>query len=361
MLSAAGCQLFKQKPNSGTAEEVKAILTEVKFAVGEVNKKQAELIAAERARQDAVQNKDQFISNHVNAASVVNEQNPQANEHTDIVGRELAPTLPLLPPPTLESQAQALRNLSLALDKSEASRRELELNYEIEKRKSAELKGQVDATVAVVTKKEEELQSAAIKLDTTVQTLADKEAEVRIQAAEAERQAVIARAEAASKTRLKVAYCFMGLGGLIAVGAVVATVLRVPGVLHAGLTGGGSLMLIGWIITYIEDLLQHLWFQVTVGIVLLIVLGVVAMISLRAVKTRRKAIVDEKISTGAIGAIQELKNDDKKMGNSHYAPLKAKLEEWYVDDDGKPDTALSGEITNRLVDMNLVNPVSKTN
>jgi uncharacterized membrane protein YgdD (TMEM256/DUF423 family) len=272
-LSVSGCQFFKQKPNSGTAEEVTVILNEVKSAVDDVNRKQTELIAAERARQEAAQNKDQFISNHVNAASVVNDQNPQSNEHTEIVGRELAPALPLLPPPTLESQARALQNLNLALDKSEASRRELELNYELEKRKSAELKGQVDATAEVVSKKEDELKSSTDKLDETVKTLADKEAEVRIQAAEAERQAVLARKEAASKTRLKVAYAFMGLGGLIVVGAIVATVLRVPGVLHAGLAGGGSLMLIGWIVTYVEDLLQHLWFQVTVGIVLLIVLA----------------------------------------------------------------------------------------
>jgi hypothetical protein len=355
LLLTAGCQT-KTPPNSGTASEVTTILKDVQGSVQDLKAKQDELLKAEADRKAAQAGRDQFISNHVNAAATVNSQNPQENEHTYIVGKELEPTLGLLPTPTAESQRQTMDNLKLALEKTEAARRELELNYELERRKAAELKTEVDKTSAAVAVKEAALKETTVKLDSTVSVLANKEAEVRIAAAEAERQAALARKEAASKTRMKVAYGFMGLGGLIAVAAVVATILRVPGVLHAGLAGGGSLLLVGWIITYVEDLLQHTWFQVTVGVILLIVLVITAWISLRAIKTRKKAILDEKISTGATAAIQELKNDDAKLNTAHYEPLKAKLSEWFVDDDGKPDVEIAKEIDQRLVQMNLVNP-----
>lgn len=357
ILTASGCQLFRGSTvNSGTAEAVSELLNEVKGAVDDLGSKQAVLLEAETVRQAAARDRDQFVADHVAAALLVNGQNPVVNAHTELVGRELGPATAVLPPPTAESQARVLENLELVLTQTEAARRELELSYEVEKRRAAALKTEVAATQAQVTEAQSALDRTASVLDDTVKTLADKEAEVRVAAAEAERQAARARAAAASKTRLKVAYAFMGLGGLLAVAAVVATFLRVPGVLQGGLFAGGVLLLVGWVITYVEDLLRHLWFQVAVGLVLLAAMAVVGLLTRRAWQTRHKAVMDEKISVGATGAIQELKNDDKKLGVDHYAPLKAKLEEWYVDDDGKPDEEVSREIDRRLVAMNLVNP-----
>jgi len=138
--------------------------------------------------------------------------------------------------------------------------------------------------------------------------------------------------------------------------AVMATFLHVPGVLAVGMFTGFIVFALGWAITYVEDLLQHVWFQYVMGFSILGSVVAIVWVGIAAYKTRQKATLDSKGLTATIGALQEAKNDDARSGTTKFAAVKPHLAEWMVDDKGKPDLQLQAHIDQQLVQMNLKNP-----
>ena len=273
-----------------------------------------------------------------------------------LTGEKLKTAASLPGQPTPESQARVIEELRLALGNSQQDQTRLAAMLEEERKKADEAAAARDAALKEVGVATGQVQTATTALQTTATKLTSAEERARLDAAAAkDAQEAKAKAQAAN-TRLHIAYGFMGLGGLLIVAAIVATFLHVPGVLAGGLAGGGALLALGWLITVLEDLLHKLWFQIALGVVLLAALGIVGLLIYRAWKTRQKATMDAAIGQGTIGAIQEAKNDDAKLGSDVYASLRPYLKEWFVDDDGKPDTVIEKEIDQRLQALNLKNP-----
>ncbi|MDE3085115.1 MAG: hypothetical protein KGJ37_07880, partial [Verrucomicrobiota bacterium] len=145
-------------------------------------------------------------------------------------------------------------------------------------------------------------------------------------------------------------------GGLLVAASVIAAFLHASTVLIPGIAGGAAMFALGWLITYVEDLLQKTWFQFGLAAAVLLALGIGGWIVHRSYVARKKAAMDDKISNNTIGAVQDARNDDAKTGSKVFEALEPYLKEWHVDEKGRPDFDLKDEIENRLVAMNLKNP-----
>ena len=350
-LFLSGCQTGKV--NQGTADEVTKILKEVQASAKAVQEAQRQLQEAQAQQIQSAQTNAQFISDRVFSARYANDSNSQSNPYTHVVERELSPAARILPDPTATAKLQIIDNLKLALSKSEADQKELAERYGKLEGEAVLNKSNSVALAQLVDKQKKDLDEKTTAQADSVRQLSDSAAKIRLTAATAERERTLKEKEAASKTRLHVAYIFMLLGGLLAVAGVVATFLHVPGVLAPGLGSGVFLGILGWTITYVEDLLHQMWFQVLVFILIVIVGIVGAWLFSKARTTRGKAQMDADISDNTIGALEEFKNDDEKTGGKKFAAIKPYLEDWHSTEDGQPHVELRREINRRLLKMNL--------
>lgn len=344
-------------PNSGTAEAVGQILKEVQASVQQMKDTSKAFYDAIDRQNQASTKSLQFIADRIEAARYYNVHNPQQNDYTLLIVPELAAAAGAgLPPPSGDVQQKAidklqLQNSQLEADKARVTAENAQLQLE-----AANLKGQVVATSQEADKARQTALQATATGTVTVGKLADADAKIRIQAAETERQNKMARDEAAAAARVKVATLFMIIGGVVLVAAVVATVMHVPGVLWPGLAGGGAAFLFGWLITYVEQLMQQSWFQPVAISLIVLCAGALAWTGVHTYRARQKATLAEKGFTAVIGGLQDAKNDDSRLGTAKFAAVKPHIQEWMVDDKGQPDLKLQAEVDKRLVAMNLKNP-----
>ncbi|MBK8476093.1 MAG: hypothetical protein IPL39_07195 [Opitutaceae bacterium] len=350
-----GCSGGPRAVGPNTVAEIHTITTELGGKVDAVAANQNALIARQKELEARTTAQMQLAADQVDGASYVNARNLD-NPHTRLTGEKLKTAADLLGPPTPDNARRVEEELAFALSASQQDQDKLRRLLEAERKEAKVIADARDAARLNSGKAAEQLSAVTATLQDTSKKLAAAEAQARLEAARAKDAQEARDAERAARTRQNIAYGFMGFGGLLIVAAIVATFLRVPGVLIGGLAGGGALLALGWMITVLEDLLQNTWFKVALGVVVLGALGVVVYLGLQALKTRRKASMDAAIGQGAIGAIQEAKNDDAKLGGAVYASLKPYLKEWFVDDDGKPDIAIEKEIDRRLQALNLKNP-----
>jgi len=336
--------------------EIKTLTTALGTQIGEVETGQKNLTQRQSEVDSANSLVRQNAANLIADASYVNARNIQ-NPYTFLTGVKLSLAAAAVGVDPVElNQRRIIEQIEYALSQSESDQATLRAQLEEERLKveqtntaliaAQEARGVAEKNLVTTTNKlvqvKDDLEGATD--DAVLADEARKEAEAR----EAR--------ERAAKTRLHVAYGFMGMGGLLIVAAIVATVLHVPGVLAGGLAGGGALLVIGWLITALEDLLSQLWFRITLGAVVTAAVGIVAYLVVKALRTRTKATFDARISEGSTGAIQEVRNDDAKTGSNVYAALKPYLQEWFVDDNGNQDKTIAAEIDRRLEAMNLKIP-----
>jgi hypothetical protein len=355
LLLLTGCPSGPAPVGKNTVDEIHRITTELGGKVDAVAANQNALIERQKELEIKTTQKVQIAANEVDSAFYVNARNLD-NPYTRLTSEKLKTAASLLGQPTPDNAATNETQLALALSSSQQDQAKLRLLLEEERKNAKAAADARDLALQSVGAASAQASVATDDLRKTETLLNEAERKAKLAKAAADDAKAARDAELAAKTRLHIAYAFMGLGGLLIVAAVVATILHVPGVLAAGLAGGAALLAIGWLITVLEDLLHQLWFQISLGAVLLASLGVAVHLALRTWKTRRKATMDAAIGQGAIGAIQEAKNDDAKLGGQVYASLAPYLKEWFVDDQGKPDTAIEKEIDQRLQALNLRNP-----
>ena len=340
-------------PNSGTATEVTKILGEIKDSFKSMKDDQQAFIEAQNAKNAKTQETLQYVSDRVFTAQFANNQNPLQNPYTGLVDTNLVLVQKIVPPASNEVKSQSIIDLQQALSKSQKDKDDLAARYAELQKKADDLKATSDKLSAEVEQKKKALEDVTNSANATVTKLADKEGEVRLKAAEAETARKQAQEEAASKARLKVAVVFMSVGGIIIVAAIVATIMHVFGVLLPGLVSGVAMFMIGWLITYVEQLLNQKWFQYTLGGVLVSGAVLFGFVIYRAMKQRKVAAMDSKISTNTIGALQDMKNDDVISNTKTFSAVVPYLNEWHRTTDGAPDKAVQDEIDRRLVTMNL--------
>ncbi len=350
-----GCSGGPRAVGSNTVAEIRTITTELGGKVDAVAANQHTLIARQAELETRTTEQMQFAADQVDGAILVNARNLDSPQ-TRLAGEKLKTAADVLGPPTPDNARRVEEELTFALSASQQDQEKLRLLLAAERKDAKVIADARDAAWQSAGKAAEQLKVATATLQDTSKRLAAAEAQARLEAARAKDAQEARNAERAARTRQNIAYGFMGFGGLLIVAAIVATYLRVPGVLLGGLAGGGALLALGWMITVLEDLLQKSWFQIALGAVVLGALALAAYLGFQALKTRRKAAMDAAIGQGAIGAIQEAKNDDAKLGGEVYASLKPYLKEWFVDDEGKPDIAIEKEIDRRLQALNLKNP-----
>jgi hypothetical protein len=337
-------------------EEVHKLATEIRDKVDTVRDGQGQLIARQNDLEAKTQAQIGMAAQYVDNATYANAQNMPANPYTQVTGGELALAAQVLGPPPEDRRAEVIEKLQLALSGTEKDLEELQARYATATKEALQAKADRDAALQSVGAVQQNLVQKTAELQTTATKLSSAEERANLEAAAAKDAAEAKRKAEAAQARLHIAYSFMALGGLLIVAALVATGLRVRGVLAVGLASGGALLLLGWVITALEEWLHLWWFQIALGAGLLSALVLVVLLIVRACRTRWAADLDARIGQGTIAALQEAKNDDAKQGTTTFAAVKPYLQDWFVDDDGKPDTALAKEIDRRLVALNLMNP-----
>lgn len=351
----------KTTDNAGTVKAVESILNDVRAQTASIQKAQEDLGIVQSNLTAHVEGVSQKVADHVDGARFVNRRNAQTNAFTAVVETELDVAARSLPPPSPQSQEQIIEKLRLALSTNEVDRAKLAELYDLQRTEAEKLRAETGELKQEVKTKEVALGQATQELTNKVALLADVEAKARINAAQAEEARKIAAAERASKVRMRVAGGFMAFGGLLIVAGIVAAYLHVSGVLLPALCAGVGAFLFGWLISYVEGLMQNVWFKIGVGAVLLGGLGLLAWLAYRSTQTRRQSRLDEQISNSTIGAIQELRNDDDRFGLKRFdETLKPYLEAWHTTADGYPHPEVRREIDKRLIKMNLRDAGKKT-
>ena len=355
-LLLAGCPPAPVQPNSGTAAAVGDILKDVKASVDEMRKTNEAVATALNSLVQAHSKTEQFVADAVARSRYYNDQNPAQNSFTQLIGKELGTAAAAGPVASAESQQQAVDNLKLSLSQSEADKAALAAKLQQQLLEAENLRGQVKAK----TQDADTAQAAAKVSDAAVTAkvneLASAKTQIDINAAEADQARKDKDKEAAAHTRLKIAAGCMAAGVGIIVLAVVATFLHVPGVLAVGLFTGFIVFGIGWAITYVENLLEQVWFQWAMGIMIFGSVVAIVWVGVAALRTRKKAALTEKGFTAVVGALQDARNDDARFGTTKFAAVAPHLTEWMVDDRGQPDAQLQAHIDQKVVAMNLKNP-----
>jgi hypothetical protein len=356
LIALSGCPTQPGTVGQNTVNEIHKIATDIQGKVDTVQKSQAQLIENQNKLEESANKQMRIAAKHVGGASYVNAQNTQSNAYTDLTGKELAAAAIVLGPPPEETRDEIIKKLELALSGTKEDMAKLRASYEVATQEAKEAKADRDEALQKVGEVREDLKLKTGELQTTAAKLSSAEADAQLKAKLAQDAQEAKQKLEMAKTRRDIAYGFMGFGGLLMVGAIVATILHVPGVLAAGLAGGSVLLGLGWLLSVLEGLLQNLYFQIALGVGSAGALVVVVFLIWRTVRARKTAELDAQIQERTIGAIQEARNDDAKLGRGTYAALRPYLQEWFVDGDGKPDTALEKEVKRRLVAMNLINP-----
>lgn len=341
-----------------TLQEVQKIHEEIGSSVKDLKCSVDDLKKAQQ-KTDALQDqKLQSAGNNVCAATAILAKTPETPEQSCFLrtaNSHLAVAASALPAPTAEMKKEIEQTLRDIIAKNEKALEDLRnLNA-----KRIEENGKLSQQLIEAQKEIKTAETQVIRhqtnLDSKTNELGQKEAKLREEVALRQDAELKTARERGSKTRLAFAYGFMGLGALLIVGAIVATMLHVPGILGGGLGCGGAMILIGIGVTVIDEWLSHTWVHwVLAAFLLAIVVGVGFWFWKRIQATSTDAGFNAKIATGAVGAIQEFKLDAIAKGSKEYESLKARLKEWFTDEDGRPDNAVDKEIEKRLIEGNLV-------
>lgn len=351
-----GCPPTPTPVNSGTATAVGDILKQIQTSVDNTNTTMKAFQAALDKQSGAKSQTEQFISDRITTATYFNLKNTTQNTYTGLVANELAPAAKLLPPPSPEAMQNAIDKLQLAFSVSEADKAKLTAQNQALELQAENLKGQVTQADAVVDTTRKALIDATGQTNAKVTELATAKGEIDIKAAETERANALAKEKAASAARVKVASIFMIIGGAVMVFGIVAAFLHTSAAFWPAMVGGGAAFAFGWLITYVEGLMDKPWFNPVAGCVLgTAALGLV-WAGYHTYTQRKEAALNAKGFEATIGALQEAKNDDTRLGTNKFGAMKPHLQEWIVNDKGQPDTALQQHIDAKLVAMNLKNP-----
>jgi uncharacterized protein YoxC len=340
----------------GVVEETNRIAKEMKQQVGDLKQAQTEMKEAQAKLNEAQGKNSQFVSDRVSGARHANNINQATNAYTGVVENELAPATQLLPPPSPQVAADIEAKLKLALSSAAADRAALQERYAALQKESEQLKAQAAGLGVDLAKKTQTLDEQTKKVEGAATEIASLAEKAKLEAARAADQQKRADAERAAKVRMRIAAIFMIVGGVVIAGGVAAGFFGVANVMAPCICLGVVLGVIGWVITFIEGLMQYLWFKILVVAIIVAVLAVVAWLIYKAFQKRSLSKLDEKISNTTIGALQEAKNTDEDTGSKNFDGVKNFLRDWHTTPDGYPDDDIQREIDRRLVAMNLRSP-----
>ncbi len=330
-------------------------LKEIQDGVDKVQNEQKALQQNYENLKTANTEEKQFVTDQVYKAGFANEKNVQQNEYTDLTGKHLEKASANLLTPSDKAKLDIVEDLRLALSQSEEDKKklqrrldELDAESEVLKKKKEELEADIEA-------QKEELGKTTQNLVASVSDFEKQKTVAEVALAnqrEAENQE---KRQMRAKNNARISAFFMLGGGIVSALAVGAFMLRVPGVLGAGLGGGAVMFLIGWAIGYIEDIRDTYapWFDIIVILISVVTLGILVSSVIRSLKTRGKAQMDEKISDTTVAAIQEFRNDDSLREADNFSLLEPYLKRWHMDEEGDPDTKIRKEIRNRVNAMHL--------
>ena len=195
------------------------------------------------------------------------------------------------------------------------------------------------------------LSTAAQILDVKTNALSQANDQVQIQAKETAVAQAQAQKEAAEKLRLETARWFLFAGGILFALGIVGLVIHIPDSWLASVAGA-SLIVVGWGITYVEDLLQQAWFRYLLDGV--VVFGILsgAWFVFRAFGHKKAATTTEAGFEALVGAVQSAAAKNPAI-ETQLQPI---LQEWLVTDKGVPDQNVINQINQMAVKLNLINP-----
>ncbi len=353
-LSLTSCSLFPTKPaaNSGTAASVVTILGGVQASVTNLETKQDALIAswnASKAHNDQV---GQFVADRLAVAMYENLNNPQQNSVTSLVQSTLQPAATAIGiQPSATVKDEAIKDLQLALSNSQNDALTLRVKNDALADQAIQLAKATSTLAQQVQTNQADLKTANQAVDAKVGQLAQASAQVTISAKEADTARLQTAREAAAKARLATARWFMLAGGALFALGLVGLFIHIPDAWIASATGLGLLGM-GWLVSYIEDLLQQAWFRYLLDGLVVAGIGAFVWFIVRALEHRKGTITTSTGFQNLVGALQEAANKNPALT----AELQPFLQQWNVTPTGAPDNAVIAAISKTAVSLNLTNP-----
>jgi hypothetical protein len=357
LIVLSGCQTENPTANSGTASAVDQVLQQIKTSVNSMQVAQTNLVAAQAAADSNHRVVGQFVADRMDEARYANTNNAQPNGATALVEDNLGPASTALGiQPSADVKLKEVVDLKLALSQAQSDKVTLQTEVTAETAQANQMSGQATLLAVQVKDKETALAAAAQASNAQVTQLANVSAQVKINAAEADAANQEKVKQAAANERLSVARWFMIFGGIFLAIGVGLSFIHVPDTLGIGASVGGTMLAVGWLVSYVEDLLQQTWFRYVIDGSILLGLGAIGWIGYRAWQHRQQTATTATVATNLVGAIQEAANDDKKTGTTTAAALQPYLQSWHVTATGATDTAAVKSINQTATALNLTNP-----
>ena len=355
-LLATGCFLLAacqtdNSPNAGTVSEVVSALGQVKSSVDGLKTAVAQDTTAHANQAKGDADTRQFLSDQIEKASFANSSAP-VSSYTMLVHGYLAPAAVVLPPPSADAKTQEIIDLKLALSKAAADQATLKASLDAAAAKAENLKGQNIALAQQVAASDANVTTAVQRADATATQLSGASEQVKIAASQADQARKDRLAAEAAQERVKTARWFMLAGGILLAIGVGLTFIHVPDALAVGGSVGGALLAIGWLISYIETLLQQAWFRYVINGSIGVGALAIIWICYRAWQHRQTTAATSTGFSNLVGAIQEASNKNPALA-SDLAPF---LQQWHITNSGAADSAVLNLINKTATSLNLINP-----
>ena len=353
VLTFGGCALLNHPTaNSGTATAVNSVVADINTSVKELKTQQDALVTSVNALSTHFSDTNQFVSDRLAESLYANTNNPQPNGTTLLIASNLTEAATAIGvPPSTAVKDREIEDLKLALSTSAADAKTLATRNQDLLNQATALQGQTTLLTSQVTAKETALIAATATVDSKTNALSQANDQVKIKAAEAETARAEAAKEAAQKARLATARWFMLAGGALIALGIVGLFFHIPDAWIASVAGA-ALLGTGWLISYVEDLLQQPWFRYGMDGLVVFGIGAGVWFAFRAFQHKTAINTTQSAFEGLVGAVQSAASKDTALE----AQLQPVLQEWLVTDKGIPDTAVVTAINAMAAKLNLTNP-----
>ena len=353
ILAFGGCALFNHPTtNSGTATAVNSVVSDINTSIKSLKTQQDQLVTSVNALSTHFSDTNQFVSDRLAESLYANANNPQPNGTTLLIASNLTEAATAIGvAPSAAVKDREIEDLKLALSASAEDAKTLATRNQDLLTQASALQGQTVLLTGQVAAKEQALATATATVDSKTNALAQANDQVQIKAKEAETARLEAAKEAAQKARLATARWFMLAGGVLIALGVVGLFFHIPDSWIASMAGL-SLLLTGWAISYVEDLLQQTWFRYLLDGLVVFGIGAGVWFVIRAFQHKTAATTTQSAFEGLVGAVQSAASKDPVLE----AQLQPILQEWLVTDNGVPDTTVIAAINAMAAKLNLTNP-----
>lgn len=353
VLLSGGCLLHPQPGvNSGVATSEMIILKGIQTSVTDLQAKEAARETAQTTLNTNAATIGQFVVDRATEAAFVAQNGLEQTPITALIVAQLNPAIIALGyKPSAEVKDREIADLQLAQSKSASDIATLKARNDALNTQAGQLAAATVTLTTQVATKEADLKVASTNMASKVSDLAIQTNAAKISADQAKSEHDQAQKDLAAKTRLETARWYMVIGGGLFALGVVGLFFHIP---YASVSVCVGLILsgAGWLMTYVEDLLQKPWFQYTLDGLIGVGFLSFCLFVYHAVKHHATTTNTATALDNVVGAIQQASSTNPGLAQQ----LAPALQQWHINAAGGADAGVVSVINAAAVRVNAVNP-----